>query len=86
MGTAIQKVVLSMGLLMLCSFSSWSHAQNMESVWSWSTFGGSETGWRRPLLCSELYKTLARPEYDRLIFPIHRIFRNGLSSVQRPVF
>src|SRR5690606_26361365 len=34
-----------------------------ESVWSWSTSGGSETGWRRPLLCSELYKTLARPEY-----------------------
>ena len=29
MGTAIQKVVLSTGLLMLCSFSSWSHAQNM---------------------------------------------------------
>ena len=29
MGTSIQKVVLNTGLLMLCSFSSWAHAQNM---------------------------------------------------------
>src|SRR5690606_36438482 len=34
-----------------------------ESVWSWSTSGSSETGWRRALLCSELYAPLARPEY-----------------------